>query len=283
MLKKVMITVAVVLALAVMILGWTKTWSYLRGTQEVLNEKLDDNAPMELELARIKAMIKDNQREIRQREDDICGLEARRDSVREYIGNLHEKLAAEVELLKKIKSMLSEKREQYVIGSQTYTFAQVNDDALKGLAVVKELQADISFQQSLVNDLDKSVKQARSNLAQGYKKINELRAALEKMEVRNTNADLRLQVTEIINAVEGAPLNADTELEKAILNFEQRVRSKEYRAESRLSAGNGQDRIDYSETMTKDAASEIDKLLNEFQPQSSSAQDSKPVEGYDND
>jgi len=264
MLKKIIIAAVVVLVLAIVVFGWPKTWSYLRGTQQILNEEVDDRTPMRLESARITALIQKENEAVLSYEDSICDLEARRDSTMRSIEEARKKLQTEMDLLKRIKALLDEKRQQYTIGRNTYTYAEVNADALERIEAVKRMQEDIAFKQSLVNDLDRAVKQGRGSLADAHKRLAELNSAMERLRARDANADVRLQVAKLTNAIAGAPLSADSELEKAIRNYERRVGTKERRAASRLMTSSGQFRIDYSAAMvTQDASAEIDQLLGE--------------------
>lgn len=266
MLKKLIIAAAVILVLAIVVFGWPKTWSYMQGTQQILNEEVDDRAPMRLESARITALIQKENEAVLSYEDNICDLEARRDSTVRSIEEARKKLQAEMDLLKRIKALLDEKHEQYTIGRNTYTYAEVNADALERIEAVKQIQEDITFKQSLVDDLDRAVKQGRGSLTDAHKRLAELRNGMERLRARDANADVRLQVAKLTNAIAGAPLSADSELEKAINNYERRVGTKERRATSRLMTSSGQFRIDYSAAMvTQDASVEIDQLLNEGQ------------------
>ena len=264
MLKKLIIFVTVILVLTVVVFGWPKTWSYLQGTQQIINDEFDDRTPMRLESARINALIQKENAAVLSYEDSICDLEARRDSTMRSIEEARKKLQAEMDLLKRIKSLLGEKCEQYTIGRNTYSYAEVNADALERVETVKRTQEDIAFNQSLVDDLDRAVKQGRGSLADAHKRLVELRNGMERLRARDANANVRLQVAKLTNAIAGAPLSAESELEKAIGNYERRVGTKERRAASRLMNSGGQFKIDYSAAMvTQDASIEIDQLLGE--------------------
>lgn len=264
MLKKVIIAIAIVSALMLLVFGWDKSWSYVKGTQQVINEEADNQAPMRLERARITALIQKKNEEILSYEDKICDLEARRSATARSVAGAQKKLQAEKNLLKRIKGLLDEKNKQYTIGRNTYTYAEVNADALERLEAVKRMQENVAFNQTLLADLDKAIKQGRGSLGEARKRLVELRNGIERLEARNANADVRLEVARLTNAVAGAPLSADSELEKAVRNYDRRVGQKERRAESRLHASSGQFRIDYSAAMvTQDAAAEIEQLLNE--------------------
>jgi chromosome segregation ATPase len=263
MLKRIIIAVGIVLVLAVLVLGWDKTASYVAGTRQVINEEADDRSPMRLERARIEVLIQKEQENILAFEDKVVDLEGRRDETARTIEEANKKLAAERDLLKRIKGLLDEKREQYTIGRNTYTYAEVNADALERIEEVQRMQEAVAFHETLLADLDAGIKQGHSSLGEARKRLAELKNGVARLEQRNVNADIRLQVAQLANAVAGAPLSADSELEKVVGNFERRVSAKERRATSRVSAGMGQFRIDYSAAVvTQDASAEIDRMLS---------------------
>jgi chromosome segregation ATPase len=262
MLKRITIAVGIVLVLAVLVLGWDKTASYVAGTRQVINEEADDRSPMRLEKARIEVLIQKEQENILAFEDKVVDLEGRRDETARGIEEANKKLAAEKDLLKRIKALLDEKRDQYTIGRNNYTYAEVNADALERVEEVQRMQEAVTFNETLLADLDAAVKQGHSSLGEASKRLAELRNGVARLEQRNVNADIRLQVAQLANAVAGAPVSADSPLEEVVRNFERRVSTKERRATSRLSAGMGQFRIDYSAAIvTQDAAAEIDRML----------------------
>ena len=263
MLKKVIIAVGIVLLLAVLVLGWDKTTSYVAGTRQVLNEEANDRSPMRLERARIEVLIQQEQERMLAFEDKVADLAGRRDETARAIEEANQKLAAERNLLKRIKALLDEKRDQYHIGRNTYTYAEVNADALERVQEAQRMQETVAFHEALLADLDTAIGQGHANLEEARKRLAELKNGVARLEQRNVNADIRLQVVQLANAVAGAPLSADSELEEAVKNFERRVGTKERRATSRLSAGMGQFRIDYaSAIVTQDATAEIDRMLN---------------------
>jgi len=277
--KGILVGIAVVAVLAVMVFGLEKSWSYIEGTKQVINEEVDDRAPMRLESARVTALVRKENEDVLAYEDKLCDLGARRDAAARAVEEGRKRLQAEMDLLGRIKALLDEKRDQYVIGRNTYTYAEVNADALERLEGLKRMEEAIAFNESLIRDLDQAIKQGRGSLAESRKRLAELKSAMTRLETRNTNADLRLEVAKLANAIAGAPLSADSELEKAFQNYERRVSQKERRAESRLAAGHNQFRIDYEAAMvTQDAAGEIGRFLDAGRSQDPTATspDSKP-------
>lgn len=261
--KTLIIVVAVILGVVAIAFGWDRTWSYMKGTQQVITEEVDNRTPIRLEAARIAALIEKENESILAYEDRVCDLEARRDSTARAFEEARKRLQAETDLLKRVKSLLEQKQEQYRIGRNTYSYAEVNADALERLEAVKRIQESVTFNETLIYDLDQAIGQGRGSLADARKRLAELNSAMARLEARNTNADVRLELAKLTNSANAAPFSANSELEKAFRNYERRVAQKERQASARLANGSGQFRIDYSAAMvTQDAAAEIDRVLS---------------------
>ena len=262
MVKKILVTTAVLGGLVLLVLGWDKTWSYVKGTRQAINDQVDDNTPLSLEKSRIDTMIQEEQKNIFGFEDKVAELEARRDSAVRLIADARKRLAGEMELLKRIKGMLDGGNTSYQIGHSQYTRAEVNADALERIEAVKRIQETIDFNDSLRLDLDKAINQGRGSLAEARKRVGELKNAIVRLDVRDANAEVRLEMARLTSAIAGAPLTTDSELEKAVRNYDRRVGQKERRAASTL-AGNGNPfRIDYSSSVvTENASAEITRLV----------------------
>ena len=262
MIKKLLIGGGVVLLLAVLVFGWERTVSYVEGAREYANKELDDKVSMDFEASRIQTLIRKENEQILSYEDKVADLEGRRDGAIRKIDEAKKQLARKTATLRRIKTLLDQKKAQYTIAGHRYRFAEVNNDALQRLKGVETLQEAVAFHESLVSDLDAAVKQGRGNLGECHKKLVELTSAMERLEAKNANADVRLEVAKLANSLSGAPLAASSELEKAFRNYERRVGQKERRATSRLNAGKAAYRIDYDAAfVTEDASSEIGKLL----------------------
>ncbi len=276
MIKRILVGLGVFFLLALFVFGWERSVSYLAGTRRVLHAEADDRVPMQLERARIEALIEKEAEKILAFEDRTADLTGRREGMARTIQEAKRKLDAELQLLQRIKEMLDEDREEYLIGSQTYSFPEVNADALDRVAKVQQMQEALEFDESLLAELDTAIKQGRGNLSESRRRLGELRHALARLEQRNVNADIRLQVAQLVNSIASAPLSASSELENAMRNYERRVGVKENRAASRL-MDNGSFRIDYSATIvTQDASAEIDRFLNATGSQRSPVSDGTP-------
>jgi len=262
MIKKLLIGGGVVFLLTVLVFGWERTVSYVEGAREYANKELDDNVSMDLEASRIQALIRKENERILSYEDKVADLEGRRDAAVRRIGEAKKQLTRKTATLRQIKALLDQKKSQYTIAGRLYRFAEVNNDALQRLKGVETLRETIAFHGSLVSDLDAAVKQGRGNLGECHKKLVELTSAMERLEAKNANADVRLEVAKLANSLSGSPLAASSELEKAFRNYERRVGQKERRATFHLNAGKTAYRIDYDAAfVTEDASSEIGKLL----------------------
>ncbi len=262
MVKKCLMGVSAILVVALLVFGWEKTWSYVQGTREVLNQEADSGTPIKLESARIAALTQRESDGIIAREDKICALESRRRSMAQTVDEGKKKLRSEMAVLRQVRTLLEEKKPQYQIGRVSFTYAEVNADALDRVEAVGRMQEGTAADEALLADLDGAIKQGYSSLNEARKRIVTLKSGMARLEARDANAEARLELAKLSSAVAGDHLTADSELNKAVHNFEERVAQKERRAALRLNGATREFRIDYSAAIvTQEAASEIDRVL----------------------
>lgn len=264
MLKKILIGVVIVFSLSIIVLGWDKTVSYVEGGREHTNKELDKKVPLEFEVSRAQALMRKETDRISGYECKLADLAGRRDLTSRKIKEVQAQLVGKKATLRKIMTLLEQKKEQYQIGPNVYTFAEVNNDALARLQDVRKMEENVAFHESLVHDLDGAIKQGRSNLVECRSKLAELNSKIEHLRVRNTNANIRGEVAKLANSLVGAPLLADSELEKVTANIERQVVTNERRVEARLNSGKANYKIDYDAVfMLEDAATEIGNYLGQ--------------------
>lgn len=153
MFKKCSIAASAILALALLVFGFEKTWSYIEGTRSVLNHEADVNTPLKLESARIAALIQTESDAILAREEKVCDLETRRRSMAQAVDEGKKRLRSEVAVLKQVKTLLDEKKPSYQIGRASFTYAEVNADALDRVESVKRMQEGSAADETLLADL----------------------------------------------------------------------------------------------------------------------------------
>ena len=261
--KTIVTVIAVVLLLAFLILGVEKTISYAKGGKRIINEEIDHNSPMRLEVARIQALMSDESEKIISYESKIGNLVGRVEQTKQRISDQSRNFGGEKKLLIKIKELLDNKKEKYVIGGQEYSFAEVSNDALSRVEACKKMEQDIGFQGSIVRDLTKAMGQGKKLIAEARTKHSELSAKLEHLKARNQNANIRLEVATLTAGLTDASFAPNSELVKSFKNYEDRVSQKESRAAAMLSQANTAHLIDYSTSVVvDDAATEIGNYLS---------------------
>ncbi len=277
--KSIVIVASIVLVLGLVVLGGEKTWSYAKGGQRMINEKVDQTSPMPLEAARIRALMDRENERVLQYEDKVLDLQGRAEATQKSVAEFTKKLDGEKQLIEQIGTLLAKRQERYLIGGHEYSLAEVNSDALGRVEACKKTQEDIEFQKSLLHDLNLAVEQGRQSLGEAKKKYTELGGQLARLETRNANADIRMEVATLTNSLTSAPVSGNSALEDAFKNYERRVAQKERRAVSRLAATNAPHLINYDSNMvTQDAVPEIDRFLksSSAQPPSSQTPETKP-------
>lgn len=262
--KRIIIGIVVVVFAAILIFGIGKTVSYLAGAKKWINDEVDENMPMSFEIKKIEALIEKEGSTIQAYNDKVCDIDGRATSLKKNISTLKGRLDDEKALLARIKSMLDEKKEFYDIGGRKYTYAEVNRDALARVEGANRIQKDIEIKEKLRHEFNIVIKEAKTNLVTARQRLTTLKGTLETLEARNANADIRLEVARLVNSIENSGFGSDSEIEKAVAQYESRVAQKERRASARLGDATSAGRIDYSGSIvTKEASAEIEHLLDE--------------------
>ena len=140
-----LLVLAVVVVLAVAIMGTDRSETYVKGTREVAQKKIDKNVPTEVKIEGLKA-------DVRKAEYLAVGLSAdsavtkgsaavldrKRDELKIAIA----KLETEVE---NGKALLREKREKYLINGTEYTLQALYDIVVKKAETLKGHREDLQY------------------------------------------------------------------------------------------------------------------------------------------
>ena len=141
----VLIVLAVVVVLGVAIMGTDRSETYVKGTREVAQKKIDENVPTGVRIEGLKA-------DVRKAENLAVGLSAdsaltkgnataldrKRDELKAAIA----KLETEVE---NGKALLSEKRDKYLINGMEYTLKDLYDIVVKKAETLKAHREDLKY------------------------------------------------------------------------------------------------------------------------------------------
>lgn len=277
--KRWMIGLVIVSIGVVLVFGAEKTWSYLTAGREAIQDEVGRSAPMGLEATRIRALIQAKNDEILRHEEKVADLQSRAEAAAKTLEETRRKLEAERGLLARIKEMLDSRQDRYTVGGNTYTHAEINADAIARVDACRKLQADIDEQSLALSELRKAVGQGQATAGDARHKLKELAQALNRMEARNANADLRLELAQITAGITATPVGQNSELERAVNNYERRVAGKERRASVGLGVGESA-LINYDKTaVAQDASVEIERFLTPRQAPPTSPATTRPSAG----
>ena len=260
-LKKLILTIIVLVFVACALFGIEKSWSYVRGGGRAVNQQVDARMPMSFESARIEELVAGKQREIEGQDAALAEIKCQITENERRTNDLRRRLGHEKELLAHVRTLLEQKRDQYVIGGRNYTFAQINADALRHIEDVRRLAEEIASNDALLQETRQQADAGRQTLASKRQELAQLQREFETLQVRNTVADMRLELSSLRDRLVSFNVGSG-ELEKAFLNYQRRVAVKEHQADDRLGREGAAGRIDYSaEVPAGDAISEINRVL----------------------
>lgn len=245
----------------ILVLGFGKVSSYLKGGRALINDKLDKSTPMEFEAARVQELIAAKERELSQYDDKLAEIEYQRAQTGRRISEVQKKLDDEKKVLAHIGKLLEDKRDVYTINGHDYSSTQVNSDAKARVERAKQLGNSLADYGRMLKEQEQAINVARQNLGNARNKVASLKTEFQQLQMRNTNADLRLEMARMVGDLGQTPEVAG-ELLKAKENYERRVASAERAADRSLAGPSSNGGIDYSAVVESgDAKAEIDAFL----------------------
>ena len=246
---------------AVLGLGFEKAGSYFWGAVHVANDKLDRNMPMDFEAARVTELMAAKERELTQYDDKVTEIEWQKSQTARRISEVKDQIEREKKVLARISEILSIKQEVYTVAGRQCTAVQVSTDAKTHLDRAKQLEVALADYNRLSGEQDRAVNAARQNLTEAKGKLVALKTQFQQLQMRNTSAELRLEVAKMVGDLNKSP-EVGGELARAKENYERRIALTERAADRALSTSTNSGTIDYiAESNNEDTKAEIDTYL----------------------
>lgn len=230
MLKNILAIGSVIVVAGGLILGPTGLWSHIRAGLLGAKETVDEYSPDAHEVARIRVLLSDMDRDIEDYEQKILDIADQAAKTGTQAAAIQEELDSQKAILAKAKQFLDSSEEKFEIGGRTYTRAELTMDASARLKRSEQLAKDLQLQEDLAAQLANAEKEGRQNLAKAREVRREKANELQVLEARLTNARLIQQVADLTRELSQSPTGPDSELAKAFDSFEKRVGRLERKA-----------------------------------------------------
>ncbi len=229
--KSSVVIVAVVgIVLFGIVFGFDGIKGFIGGSKEVVKKSINKNTSTTFDVGRIVSLMKSEGGKISDFEGELNDLRAKISGEEKKVVKLEKEKADQLKALKIAKGLLEQKKDEYVIADQKYTYAQVESNASWRIGYVKTLDSRIEMSKTLISSLDITHKNCMASLLEAKTGLGKKQGELEKLQAREMNAEIKARANALSMSLNGLSdsLLASSALEEAFKNYESKVTKKEF-------------------------------------------------------
>ncbi|MGQ9575575.1 MAG: hypothetical protein ACUVUC_09670 [Thermoguttaceae bacterium] len=186
MIKRLLITAAVLVALAVFFFGRDAV-SYVRTSVGWVKDSVKSSVPVEFEIERARRMIRELEPEVRRNMHAIAKEEVEVQKLQKQIAETEARLAREKEQMLKLHADAKSGKESFTYGGRSYTADEVRRDLAARFARYTTTEATLASWKEALRARERSLEAAQQKL----KGMLEARRQLS-IEVENLQARLQM-------------------------------------------------------------------------------------------
>ncbi len=212
----------IVVAVAIVaVLGWTivpNLGAHINARGKRVADYLDDKASLNTLVDIAKDEAEKCRGKIRNYHVNISRGEIKANLIAEDVEELKERKAGNEAILKKVKTVLanSQPGNSITVNNKSYTWEQVNQDALLRIDRCKALDTEIKEKEILLEGLSREIEEAKSQLVIATNKVNELTGKIQEWEAKIAAKQVEVQVSELVKAIKGDPLGSASGVTRAM-------------------------------------------------------------------
>jgi chromosome segregation ATPase len=188
MVKKAILAGAGAVLLSALFFG-RDAWSYVSTSAGWVKDSVKSSVPVEFEIERARAMIKDLVPDIQKNMHVIAKEEVEVERLQKQIAQMEEKQGADRVGLLRLKSDLASNKGSYEYGGRTFTVSQVKLDMSNRFERFKTNDATLESMRQICQAREKSLSAARQ-------KLDGMLAARRQLDVDVQNLDAKLKMVE---------------------------------------------------------------------------------------
>ncbi|MCG2661715.1 MAG: hypothetical protein L6437_15895 [Kiritimatiellae bacterium] len=228
MTAKTLIIVGIVIACLVLFVFGKETMSYFLGARQYANTAIKESIPPEFEIARLKSMLNRLDTVIEKRRSALVEMQLQAEALEKEVENRKARLSNDKALLQRVAQMLAEKHESYVIGGITYSFAEVDADALIKAERFKQDKYLLIIRKKTLVQFGTAINDARKLISDAEVEKQKLANSVEYLAVRAKHFKTISQIDAGKELQSGQALGQSyTALQKAIGELEHKLEKGE--------------------------------------------------------
>ena len=200
-LKTWLIAVAVAVSVGLLVFG-REAVSYVAGARDFARDAVKDRMPTEMEVARLKSMLRKVGRTIDSRREALVEMQLEAEaSAKEIDGRRHD-LSADRTALEKAAALLRDRQGTYAIGGLSYTYEEVDTDARIKAARFRQDRDLLATRQDTLTRFTEAINDSRNVLSNAEVERQKLADEIERLEIRAVGLKT---ITEIASGPDTGP------------------------------------------------------------------------------
>ena len=222
-LKTWLIVGGIALCLGLFVFG-RETFSYLAGARQYTRDAVKNRIPTEIEVARLKSLLTGLDRAIDGRREALVDMQLQAEALEQEIAKRQQDLAADRAALEKAAALLEDRKETYMIGDYSYTYAEVDADARIKAERFQHDTDMLATRQDTLARSSATIIDTRAVLSNAEVERQKLADDIERLEIRAASLKTTGQIAADRQAGTGSSLgSAYEQIQTAVSELERRL------------------------------------------------------------
>jgi hypothetical protein len=253
-----MVVSVVVVVAAVAVLG-RESWSYLSAGLDVTRAEVKERIPLNVEIARLRALLSRLDREIYRRRGSLVEMEIRAEELQNELNVRERKLADDESVLRMARNLLKDRRSAYRIGGIEYSWAEVDRDAAIKAERFRQDKELLAEREDTLGEISVAMAQIRQLLSEAEVERMLLGNEVDKLETAAVRIQAQRNVDASVNPVTGRSAGRSYEdIRRGIEELSRRMARSERLLEIDRTALEG---IPYAENASKSGLEVLEEVI----------------------
>ena len=184
MTAKTWIIVGIVIVCLVIFIFGKETMSYFHGARQYANTSIKDSIPPEFEIARLKSMLTRLDSIIERRREALVEMQIQAENLEKEVKHRKTRLIEDRSLLARVADILAKKRDTYVIGDLSYSYAEIDADAVIKASRFKQDKDMLTIREETLAEFPVAINEARKTISDGEIERQRLANDVEQLALR---------------------------------------------------------------------------------------------------
>ncbi len=210
-------------------------------------EYLDKKASLQELIDIAKKEVQKSLERISEYQMNISRCRIKANLIAEDVEELKERKAGNEAILKKAGKALKENQpgDTITVNNKSYTWEQVNQDALLRIDRCKTLDTEIKEKETLLDGLNREIEDAERQMVIAIDKTNQLTGKIQEWEIKIAVKEVEVEISELVKAIKGDPLGSTSGITRAMNALQDRYLELEanVRVARETAVGTGRDNI----------------------------------------